>query len=553
MGASIPLGNQQVAVESDADHLLVLAPPGCGKTEVLAMRADRLIRSGVVRPQRRLLALTFTNRAKDNLNVRLKYQLGEQRVRSSVAVMNFHELGARVVESHFRTIGLAPDLTFSNATWLKKALNDATTDWRSQNTAKELLGSVKRLALDDTEVLARLHAEGNEYAIAVEERRQGEGYVDYGDVLRYAQLILRNDRIAELFQEHFDAVLVDEFQDLSLQQFEIASRVCTKNSTFVGDPYQGIFGWAGAQPTEVHAALLDRVGASVDLDVSFRSSPAVLDVVNVASASLGSTPLHAANPEEWSNGGHAYAVSFESDSSEAAGIVALTDRLAAKHPNDRIGVICRAEYRRKPLERAYVEAMHPPQYWDIALDTPRVVKLLKQHAKHVDASLSFEEQVEELLRRVSQTLRKSDVDTLTEIQSACDQLNELGRSSEKLVDLMSRIRDAQDPSPIQVGVHVLNAHVGKGQQFDWVIVKGLEEGHVPSVYSTTPEQIAEEQRVLLVMLSRACKGLFLTHANRTTNQYGRVFRNGPSRWWAAMAAVCQPTPERISQIMMVNP
>ena len=100
---------------------------------------------------------------------------------------------------------------------------------------------------------------------------------------------------------------------------------------------------------------------------------------------------------------------------------------------------------------------------------------------------------------------------------------------------------------------MLNAHVGKGQQFDWVVVMGLEEGHVPSAYSTTSAQIQEELRVLLVMLSRARKGIFLTHARATRNKYGRVFRQGPSRWWEAIATACQPVPSRIQRIMDRQP
>jgi DNA helicase-2/ATP-dependent DNA helicase PcrA len=167
----------------------------------------------------------------------------------------------------------------------------------------------------------------------------------------------------------------------------------------------------------------------------------------------------------------------------------------------------------------------------------------------VNDSNVFAMQVAELLERTSMATMPTDVDTQTEIHSACEQLLELGQPGETISQLMSRIRDTQDPSPVQAGVHVLNAHVGKGQQFDWVIVMGLEEGHVPSAYSTTKEQVLEELRVLLVMLSRARKGLFLTYAGETRNKYGRIFRQGPTRWWGVMAAACKPIPENIRRIM----
>ena len=540
MPGSQALGNQQKAVESSAAHLVVIAPPGCGKTEVLAMRADHLIRNGTVRPQRRLLALTFTNRAKENLSGRLRAQLGEQRFRSSVAVMNFHELGARIVESHWRSISLNEGFTFPQASWMRKAMGKIDNNWKNQKVAGETLDGIKRNPIDDQEVLRLVESSGNYLALKVEERRQAENYLDYGDVLRHAHCILQNERIAGLFQQHFDAVLVDEFQDLSLQQFEIASRICVNNSIYVGDPLQGIFGWAGADPVAVSARLALSAQETVELDVSFRSSPAVLKVVNSVSAGLGAAALHAADPTQWAGGGFAYAAEYASDEEEAKSVVTLTDYLATNHPNDRIGVIVRAAYRRGPLERAYLGAAHKPQYWDIALETPRIVRLLKQHARRISVDLPFAEQVEELMRRVTTGLRASDVDTLKEVASAAEQLLELEQPGESLTGLMGRIRDTQDPSPIPAGVHVLNAHVGKGQQFDWVVVIGLEEGHVPSAYSTTAAELLEEQRVLLVMLSRARKGLFITHAKKTTNKYGRVFKEPASRWWNAMKSACMP-------------
>lgn len=534
-----PVGAQRQAVESQAHDLVVLAPPGCGKTEVLAMRADHLLRSGAVRPRRQLLAITFTNRARDNLRNRLAQQLGEGRLRARVTVVNFHELSARILEAHYKTIELAEGFTFPRPAWERRTLAELTSDRSSQSAARDLLAKLKRHPLTDDELMQRLDNAGSRVALELERRRRAENYLDYGDLQRLAQLILRHDRVAALVQSHFDAVLVDEFQDLSLQQYDIARLVCVGHSTYVGDPYQGIFGWAGAQPAAVYADLTARADEVVGLDTSFRSSPAVLNVVNSVSASLGATALRAADPNSW-DGEHAYAARYQSDAAEAAGIVALTDYLARTYPDDTIGVICRSAFRRRALDRSFASAAQPPQFWDIALDTPRVGRLLKVHARHVDAIQPFVDQVSDLRRRACDSLKPTDIETIGEVSAACDQLLEYERDGIAVKELMGRLRDNQSISAITPGVHVLNAHVGKGQQFDWVVVMGLEEGHVPSVYAKTDEAILEDQRVLLVMLSRARKGLFLTSARSNTNQYGRTFQNSPSRWWDAMSLACQP-------------
>ncbi|RYF50243.1 MAG: ATP-dependent helicase, partial [Comamonadaceae bacterium] len=138
------------------------------------------------------------------------------------------------------------------------------------------------------------------------------------------------------------------------------------------------------------------------------------------------------------------------------------------------------------------------------------------------------------------------------VHEACEQLSEYEDSESSVVSLVNRIRDHQFVAAIAPGVHVLNAHVGKGQQFDWVVVMALEDGHVPSSYSKTAAAIVEDERILLVMVSRARKGLFLTHARSNTNQYGRVFHNDPSRWWKQMVDAAKPMAPKVAKLLKVG-
>ena len=93
-----------------------------------------------------------------------------------------------------------------------------------------------------------------------------------------------------------------------------------------------------------------------------------------------------------------------------------------------------------------------------------------------------------------------------------------------------------DESPITPGVHLLNGHVGKGQQFDWVFIPGLEEGNIPSFLAAErPAEIQEEQRVLLVMLSRARHGVVLTHSETLVSKADRSYSPGKRRWIAELS------------------
>ena len=70
------------------------------------------------------------------------------------------------------------------------------------------------------------------------------------------------------------------------------------------------------------------------------------------------------------------------------------------------------------------------------------------------------------------------------------------------------------------GIHLLTGHTGKGQQFDWVIVVGAEDGTMPDFRANTRETIAEEARVLSVMLSRARHGVVLSYALSVPDRAG---------------------------------
>ena len=97
------------------------------------------------------------------------------------------------------------------------------------------------------------------------------------------------------------------------------------------------------------------------------------------------------------------------------------------------------------------------------------------------------------------------------------------------------IRTADPKQAVGPGVHLLNAHTGKGQQFDWTFVVGLEEGHLPGRRNSHGDALDEEQRVLLVMLSRARHGLIVTRTRKSEGRYGPRFV-AESRWWSAIKA-----------------
>lgn len=519
--------------EAPSDALLVIAPPGTGKTELLARRAAVLIER--LEPHQKILALTFSNKAKRNLGARLQRELGTIRFRRYMRVRNFHGHAAEILRSHGRTLGLDPAFAMPDARTLTRVLEtEVGNDWTAREVIARALREAKQGARDDFEV-AELLERVDLRAAGLERGRVAAGILHYDDLLRHAQRLLHVDAIAELYQRHYGAVLVDEFQDLSMQQLDLAIRSCTARRTFVGDPLQGIYTWAGAEPTQVEATLRQMCGSPYALTVSYRSSPAVLDVVNAAAEELGGEQLAAADPSAWRDGGVSCAVEFDSTTEEAEAIVEVCERILAQDPETSVGVIVRAAWRRKELEDALDNAHGLPRYrWDLAIDDTVLAERLRDAFRTLPTTCT----VEHLRHKVLALIDPADVDTYQQAVEALEMLEELAGPTGAASKALDQLTIRADDRPIEPGVHLLNAHTGKGQQFDWVIIVGLDDGHIPSFQATDSEALAEEQRVLLVMLSRARHGLILTRAQQHLSKVGRPYPKSPSRWWRLVADAC---------------
>lgn len=524
---------QYAAATSERNHLLIVAPPGCGKTEVLAHRVAHQI--DLLKPNQRVLALTFTKRARANLEERLRSVLGQTQARRQVVVRNFHGFATQVVLAHGRTIGLRmDDLEMPKTNTMRRAM-EAAGGGGAIYEAERLLAEIKRSPLSDAEVLEtidqRQRSEATLLAAKVELSRQEANQLHYDDLLRHAQRLLRIPAVARLYQTHFGAVLVDEFQDLSLQQFDISILSCTDRRTFAGDPHQGIYSWAGAAPVEVEAEVRRTCGDPIMLRESYRSSPMVLEAVNSISEQVDpESGLVSAIPEKWPGGGCSAALVLQDQVAEAALAVRLATSIHRAVPDASIGIIARAGWRRKNIDAAFVEQTDVPvRRWELAIDDPATLALIQSAVSALPRGAS----VADARHAVLDSLDPADVDARELVDDAFDILERSEYTTARAA--VRSIRTADPKRSVGPGVHLLNAHTGKGQQFDWVIVVGLEEGHLPGKRNNHGDALDEEQRVLLVMLSRARHGLVVTRTCETDGWYGPK-PVVASRWWSEIKA-----------------
>lgn len=525
---------QRRAATSPESQLLIIAPPGCGKTEVLAHRAAHQI--GSLERNQRVLALTFTKRARSNLEERLRVVLGHARARRQVVVRNLHGFATEVVLAHGRTIGLDVDtLLMPKFSTMRRAMEAAGGSGATMYEAERILGEIKRKSLSDAAVLTCLHEQGPVpslvLALKVEQSRQEANQLHYDDLLRHAQRLLRVPAVARLYQAHFGAVLVDEFQDLSRQQLDLALLSCSSRRTFAGDPLQGIYSWAGAAPIEVEAEIRKACGAPIRLHESYRSSPRVLKSINSISENVEpGSQLVSAQPGVWPDGGCSATLESADRKREAQTLLHLAGLIVDRMPSASVGIITRAAWRREDIDRAFVgQEVVPVRRWDLALDDPAIVSLINSTI----ALLPRKATIADARSAVLDAVDPADIDALQLVDDAFDTLDQSEATTARAA--MRSIRASDANQTVGPGIHLLNAHTGKGQQFDWVFVVGLEEGHLPGKRSNEGEALAEERRVLLVMLSRARHGLVVTRAQKTNGPYG-PYRVAQSRWWSAIEA-----------------
>ncbi|MDF3283821.1 ATP-dependent helicase [Gordonia sp. N1V] len=374
-----PTASQIQIRDHTARDLLVIAPAGCGKTEALALRVQGLLqRHDIVAPQK-VLVVTFSNRARDNIRERLRSYLGTGQLRNYVSVVNFHGLSARIFKAHANVIGLSPDLAIPESDWVSTECRRRNFDFPVANRVKDALRVAKQEMRTDAEVEEFLSTNREMAALQLERDRIDSERLTYDDLPRVAELILAVEPVAELYRSHFGAVIVDEFQDLTPQQLRIVHRIGYGRTTYGGDLAQGIYGFAGANPATIHVVIREECSEVVEFAESHRSSPAVLGAVNSLIPLTSGTELTSADPASWPHGGLFAIASFSTAEVEAERVAKLANRIAGQAPGHRIAIMARTVPRRRFVEAALSEVGVEFLRWDdgvLDTDTARVIRAM---------------------------------------------------------------------------------------------------------------------------------------------------------------------------------
>jgi len=352
---------QRRAVVHEGGALLVLAGAGSGKTRVITARIAHLISTGL--DPKRILALTFTNKAAGEMRERLGALVGEASA-SAMTVGTFHGLGLRLIQEEADRLGLFRPICLldagDQAVCVRQVLSALKLDPR-RHDPQRLLNEISRARhaglspdeLGGTPGGAALAPVYRGYMA----QKIAQRAADFDDlILLPVQLMGEDETILSRWQERWDAILVDEYQDTSASQFEMVRLLASSHSNLavVGDDDQSIYGWRGACVDNILSFEEHFRGATViALEQNYRSTGHILDTAN---AVIGN---NRARKEKslWTDAGQGEPVSIVTCKDAAAEASFVAAEIHRRHRDEsraynQFGVLFRAGTQAKPLEEA---------------------------------------------------------------------------------------------------------------------------------------------------------------------------------------------------------
>ena len=290
--SSLPLNPaQREAVEHPGGPLLVLAGAGSGKTRVLTARIAHLITTLHVAPQR-IFAVTFTNKAAGEMRTRIGQLLGADP--RGLWIGTFHSLSARLLRREAPLLGFGSNFTIydsDDSEALVKRLLEArqlSTKVYSPRSVHGVISSAKNRMLTPEELGAQMDTPlikvaADVFAALGPALKQANA-MDFDDLLLHPLTLFREhpERLA-YWQDRFQHVLVDEFQDTNAAQYLLVRHLAKQhgNLCVVGDDDQAIYGWRGADVRHMLTFQNDFPGTKlVRLEQNYRSTQIILDAAN---------------------------------------------------------------------------------------------------------------------------------------------------------------------------------------------------------------------------------------------------------------------------------
>lgn len=367
---------QAEAASTQTGPLLILAGAGSGKTKTLTHRIAKLIAEEGLWPDQ-ILAVTFTNKAAKEMRHRLAVLLGQPESRGFMPWMGtFHGICVRLLKIDGQAIGIPKNFVIydedDRQSLIKQVIKQLSIGDRqmkpSQVSAMISGAKNKMQSPDDFEVSANYPFVKDVAKIYAryETLRKEASALDFDDLLLEAvRLIKENKVIRNKWRDHFKHILIDEYQDTNAAQYQLVKLLVNdqQNICVVGDDWQSIYSWRGADFTNILNFERDFPGAKVvKLEQNYRSTGNILD----AAHSVISKNTQRTEKKLWTSEGPGSPVQVHGvyDETEEARLVAerISTHVTMKaRKYDDFAVLYRTNAQSYTLERAFLQMRVPYQ------------------------------------------------------------------------------------------------------------------------------------------------------------------------------------------------
>lgn len=523
---------QKEAVQSDKNVVIIIAGPGTGKTRTLTAKVQYLVHDKHIEPAS-LLALTFTKKAAQEMRERLSGEC------DGVAISTFHALAYdELVKNRKVRIGTERELT--------ECVKQVIADCRAHKIQISVKEVEKIIALRN----GNCTNDKSKFVLSAYDRIKSEK-----DIMDYDDLLIEYLRIVKARPPQYAHILVDEFQDTNMVQYEILTALTKHRDAHlfvIGDPRQSVYGFRGADP-HIFSRLLKDYSSHhlIELIDNYRSYISILKSAHLIFPEMPSLLPHS------NNEGEVCIVSTVNTHTEAEyikrTIMSYTgglDLISAQKNTQQnccsfkdIAILGRTHDSLRRVADALYEASIPYQLVTNAtpfteLEVQLIVLILNylvepneenllllfqsKLLQHFDRRVLVEKWVKEhkqkdLLETMHNVKRfVADTFTISEkgekeflyLLSLAIQFFGVDDSLKKFANYMNFLADHEYYDLHADRVTIATFHAAKGLEFDHVIVCGFNEGVVPLTSSATDQE--EEKRLFYVALTRAKKTVVCT-------------------------------------------
>lgn len=351
------LNPQQFKAVTTLDgSLLIIAGAGSGKTRVITYRIAHMLDSNI--PQSQILALTFTNKAAKEMEERVKELTGKKL--QNLTISTFHAFGVKILRKDIDKLGWRENFSIYDDVDRNQLIKDCGAELGFSKDAFDvykignLFSNIKigrwtwQTANDQYRNLYELYQQSLKLYNAV----------DFDDLIGLPiKLFTEHPEVLEKYRERYKYIMIDEFQDTSLQQYEFMHLLADKNVAVVGDDDQSIYSWRGANYENI--LMFERDFPEVQeirLEQNYRSTETILEAANGVIA-------HNTNRKDkalWSGNGSGKPIEIympDNESSEADFISEMIQSIcmSEKRNFDDFGVLIRTNTLTRAIEESFLQ------------------------------------------------------------------------------------------------------------------------------------------------------------------------------------------------------